>query len=317
MSEEQNLELQEAEETDELNSALESLSKGSKDESTPTSEDSQDRENKEEGEKGEEEGTGETEGSEKKVGEKEEGKGKNEEPDHIQVLQEEVKDLRQMVRTSKRELTQTQAKLERVSEGAKTRREARDEDEDEDEDDDEGKGERKVKKETLSTVEELQGAIANVGTLKGAALDVLLEAMEQNSKYEDIREVCSRGNFDDIFEVIAAEATKSGGNFDETLLEVELNVWNKSNPYRYMYELIKKYHPSYAKKEGVAAPGGKEKKGGKTPEKVKAPGTIADKGGDSNLKGGWTAKRIDDLPEDELHIVPKEIYNKYMRDDLD
>ena len=293
--------LQEAEEKDELSTALEGLTddkdEGSKGEG--------------EGEKGEKEETGEAGEAEEKAGEKKEGEGEAEEPDVVKVLQEEVKDLRQMVRTSKRELTITQAKLERLGERP-VRKEARDED-DEDEDEDEGKGKGKGKEESLSTVEELQGAIAHVGATKGAALDILLETMEQNSKYEDIREVCSRGNFDDIFEVIAAEATKDGGNLDETLLEVELNVWNKSNPYKYMYDLIKKYHPTYAKKEGAAEPG--DKKETKAP--VKAPGTIADKGGDSNLKSGWTAKRIDALPEDELHTVPKEIYDKYMRDELE
>ena len=286
---------EELQEADELESALEGLT------------DDKDGDTKDEGEKEGEKEAGEAEG---KVGEKKEGEGEAEEPDVVKVLQEEVKDLRQMVRTSKRELTITQAKLERLGERP-ARKEARDEDDEDDED--EGKRKGKEKEESLSTVEELQGAIAHVGATKGAALDILLETMEQNSKYEDIREVCSRGNFDDIFEVIAAEATKDGGNLDETLLEVELNVWNKSNPYKYMYDLIKKYHPTYAKKEGAAEPG--DKKETKAP--VKAPGTIADKGGDSNLKSGWTAKRIDALPEDELHTVPKEIYDKYMRDELE
>ena len=277
------------------------------DELTNALEGSQDSGSKDEDE-GEKEETGEAGETEEKAGEKKEGETEAEEPDVVKVLQEEVKDLRQMVRTSKRELIITQAKLERLGERP-ARKEASDED-----DEDEGRKKGKEKEESLSTVEELQGAIAHIGATKGAALDILLETMEQNSKYEDIREVCSRGNFDDIFEVIAAEATKNGGNLDETLLEVELNVWNKSNPYKYMYDLIKKYHPSYTKKEGAAEPGDKEKKG-KT--LVKAPGTIADKGGDSNLKGGWTAKRIDSLPEDKLHTVPKEIYDKYMKDELD
>ena len=288
---------EELQEADELESALEGLT------------DDKDGDTKDEGEKEGEKEAGEAEG---KVGEKKEGEGEAEEPDVVKVLQEEVKDLRQMVRTSKRELTITQAKLERLGERP-ARKEARDEDDEDDED--EGKRKGKEKEESLSTVEELQGAIAHVGATKGAALDILLETMEQNSKYEDIREVCSRGNFDDIFEVIAAEATKDGGNLDETLLEVELNVWNKSNPYKYMYDLIKKYHPAYAKKEDAAEPGGKKEKETKAP--VKAPGTIADKGGDGNLKSGWTAKRIDALPEDELHIVPKEIYDRYMKDELD
>ena len=290
---------EESQETDELESALEDLT-GDEGEGDKTEEET--------GEKIDEK-AGEAEGE---VGEKKEGEGEIEEPDAVKVLQEEVKDLRQMVRTSKRELTITQAKLERLGERP-ARAKTRDEDEDEDDGDDEGKKKGKEEEESLSTVEELQGAIAHIGATKGASLDILLETMEQNSRYKDIREVCSRGNFDDIFEVIAAEAVKDGGNLDETLLEVELSVWNKSNPYRYMYDLIKKYHPSYAEKEDAVEPGDKEK--GKAP--VKAPGTIADKGGDSNLKGGWTAKRIDSLSEDELHTVPKEIYDKYMRDELD
>lgn len=293
MAEEKTDEPQEVEDKDELSSMLEGSEgkkeEGEKDESTEG----------EEGEKGEEKGKGETE----KAGDKE--------PDLVEVLQGEIKDLRQMVRTSKRDSTIMQAKLKRLE----TEAGSKVEDDDEDDEDDENKKDKGKKEVSLSTVEKLQENIAHVGSSRGASLDILLEAMEQNSKYEDIREVCSRGNFDDIFEVIATEATKNGtADFDETLLEVELSVWNKTNPYKYMYELIKRYHPSYAKKEGAAEPGDKKKK-----EKTiaNAPGTIADKGGDGNLKGGWTAKRIDDLPENELHTVPKDIYAKYMRDELD
>jgi hypothetical protein len=28
---------------------------------------------------------------------------------------------------------------------------------------------------------------------------------------------------------------------------------------------------------------------------------------------GWTAAKIDAMPEDELHTVPKDIYDKYLR----
>lgn len=264
---------------------------------------------------GSQEGIKETEeeGKEEEEGKTEEGEKKEEEeqtPDPVGLLQEEIKDLRQMVRASKREQTILQARLERLGE-----KPARVKDEDEDEDDEDEAGEKKrrgKKEESLSTVEELQGAIAQIGAVRGASLDILLETMEQSPKYADIRGVCSRGNFDDIFEVIATEATKDGGNLDEALLKIELDVWNKTNPYKYMYNLIKKYHPAYAEKEEKK---GKEKKKDKTP--AKAAGTIADKGGDSNIKSGWTAKRIDDLPEDELYTVPKEVYDKYMRDELD
>lgn len=289
MPDEVKVESQEADEDkDELESALEG-SKEEGDKNVDVKDEDKDKEEK----------TGE----DKEDGDKD--KEKEEEPDPVELLRDEVKDLRQMLRTSKRELTQTQAKLERVG-----KRPAASSTED-DEEDEEDK-EKKDKEESLTSVEELQGAIAHIGATRGPALDILLETMEQNEKYKDIRDVCSRGNFDDIFEVIAQDATKAGGDFDEALLEVELNVWSKSNPYRYMYDLIKKYHPAYTKE---AKGDGDKDKDKKTP--AKAPGTIVDKGGDSNLKSGWTAKRIDDLSEDELDQVPQDVYKKYMLGNLD
>lgn len=289
----------EPQETEELESVLEGLGDGKT----------------EDGKAGGKEDDGKAEKTEDKDGEKGEGEGEDKGPNPVEVLREEVKDLRQMLRTSKRELTQTQAKLERLGERPAALKNEDNEDIDEDGNEVDKKG-KKEKGEHLSVVEELQGAIAQIGATRGPSLDILLETMEQNSQYKDIREVCSRGNFDDIFETIAAEATKGSGSLDEALLEVELSVWNRPNPYKYMYGLIKKYHPGYAEKEGVAGPGDDKDKG-KDKKLVKAPGTIADKGGDSNIKSGWTAKRIDDLPEDELGTVPKETYDKYMRDELD
>lgn len=239
------------------------------------------------------------------------------EPTELERLRAEVKDVHQMLRTSKREQVQDRAKLDRLE-----KRPVKVVKEDEDE---EGEGEtgeagkkKVVEEEPLSRVEELQETISQIGKDRGPSLDILLATMEQGEKYKDIREVCSRGNFDDIFEAIASESSKdSGKNYDETLLEVEASIWAKENPYQYMYDLIQKYHPSYAKQEGAAAP---DDKGGKGKEKhtvAEAPGSIADKGGDSSVKSGWTAKRIGDLPEDELDTVPKDVYDKYMLGELD
>ena len=174
------------------------------------------------------------------------------EPTELEKVTGEVNDLRQMLRTSKRDQVQLQAKVTRLEKRpAKV--------EEEEEVDEDGKPIKKeVKEEPLSRVEELQGAISQIGQERGASLDILLATMEQGA-YKDVTEVCSRGNFDDIFEAIATEASKdTGKDFDETLLEVELNVWAKDNPYKYMYDLIKKYHPSYAEK--IAKPGEKGEK---------------------------------------------------------
>jgi len=230
------------------------------------------------------------------------------EPTEVEKLTGEVQDLRQMLRTSKREQVQMQAKVDRL---AKKPAPAPADEEEEEEGEDGKPVKKEVKEEPLSRVEELQGAIGTISEERGASLDILLETMEQGA-YKDIRDVCSRGNFDDIFEAIATEVNKdTGKDYNEALLEVELSTWAKENPYKYMYDLIKKYHPSYA--EEIAKPGEK----GRKPVAADAPGSIADKGGDGAIKAGWTAKRIDDLPEDKLGTVPEDVYDKYMKGELD
>jgi hypothetical protein len=229
------------------------------------------------------------------------------EPTEMDLLKNEVKDLRQLLRTSKREQVQVQAELKRLGKRPAAAGEG------EEELDEDGKPIKK-EEEPLSRLEELQQGIANIGTERGASLDVLLETMEQNPKYGNVKEVCSRANFDDIFESIATQMVEEkGGDINEALLEVEFNVWNRANPYSYMYGLITKYHPTYVKKE-EATPGDDK---GKKKEPAKAPGSIANLGGDSDIKSGWTKARIDDLPEDQLDTVPKDIYDKYMRGELD
>ena len=101
------------------------------------------------------------------------------------------------------------------------------------------------------------------------------------------------------------------------------------SPYKYMYGVIKKYHPDYAESEdttdGDPAAILKKKEDAKKAEVaakkklegVNAPGSIADLGGgDADSKSGWTAKRIDALPEDELDSVPEAVYTKYLRNEL-
>jgi len=233
---------------------------------------------------------------------------KEKEPSEVDLLRDELKDLRQMLRTSKREQTQLQAKLERLGKRTVAT------EGDEEELDEDGKPVKK-EEEPLSRLEELQQGIAQIGQERGASLDVLLETMEQNPKYTDVKEVCSRANFDDLFEAIASQIVEEkGGDINEVLLEVEFNTWNRANPYSYMYDLIKKYHPTYVKKETTAVPEGDK---GKKKEPAKAPGSIAGLGGDSDLKSGWTKAKIDALPEEELDTVPADIYDKYMRDQLD
>lgn len=290
----QTIELQETEqeEQDELSSALE----GSKEDSQKAEESSEEEETKAEETKEETE-----EGAEEKEEEKEETE---QELSEVEKLRKELSDLRQMLRSSKRESSQMQARMARLG----MRSAPSEEDEEEEE-----SGQKK--EQPLSKMEQLQGAIADIGNTRGAQLDILLETMAEGS-YPDVKEVCSRANFDDIFETIASEVVnEKGGNLDETLLEVEYSVWNRANPYKYMYDLIKKYHPTYANAEKEAEK--EEKTTPKKKEPAKAPGSIGNLGGDSNVKGGWTAKKIDAMSEEELDNVPQDVYDRYMRGELD
>ena len=89
------------------------------------------------------------------------------------------------------------------------------------------------------------------------------------------------------------------------------------NPYKYMHGIIKKYHPRYAEPEEKPL----EEKVPAEKKKVvpaEAPTSIASVGGgDQDTKSGWTAKRIDSMPEEELETVPAEVYGKYLRGELD
>jgi hypothetical protein len=103
----------------------------------------------------------------------------------------------------------------------------------------------------------------------------------------------------------------------ERQLEVEAEIWAMPNPYKYMHGIIKKYHPRYAEPEGKP-PEEKAPVEKKKVEPAKAPTSIASVGGgDQDTKSGWTSKRIDTMPEEELETVPKEVYEKYLRGELD
>jgi hypothetical protein len=169
----------------------------------------------------------------------------------------------------------------------------------------------------------------------------ILAVMGVNPKYEDVSVVCSKSHFEDIFEVVASSRVDASGGklpFDVALLQAKNEVWGMANPYKYMYEIVKEYHPDYAVKgkteeelaaekaaaEKVAADAEKALKGKTAAEiaaeakkAVKVPGSIAAIGGGAPEQGGWTAARIDELPEEKLHTVPKDIYAAYLRGELD
>ena len=140
-------------------------------------------------------------------------------------------------------------------------------------------------------------------------LEVILEVTRLNSKYEDVDTVVSQGNFDQAIELMAnAYAVKNGIPRNDAVEAVEGWVWSLTNPYRFMYDKIKEIHPGFKGK-------GKDGKQDLPPD---APGSIQDVHGGSGSGDltGWTAAKIDGLPEDQLRSVPKDVYAKYLRNEL-
>ena len=225
--------------------------------------------------------------------------------------EEENQNLRAVARDQKKELAFLKARLERLEKSVVTEPE---------------EGQEPLKP---ARVEELQAVINDVVDKRGPMLEVLVETMEQNPNYADIRTVCSQNNFNYLVSAAAdAIAEKEDRDSVEVALELEAAIWSEANPYKTMYEMIKQFHPKYAKPAASEekAPVVKEEKPAeekpaeKKPvkEPVKAPASVATAGTGSNISmAGWTAERIDQLDELDLGKVPKEVYEAYLRGELD
>jgi hypothetical protein len=166
-----------------------------------------------------------------------------------------------------------------------------------------------LEKAGLVTEEEKQAVADQQATFtaRERELNTILEMTRLNSKYEDVDSVVSQGNFDAAIDSMAAEyAAKNGVSVNEAVAAVEGWVWLLTNPYRFMYEKIKEIHPSF-----------KGTKPGKEPP-AEAPGSVQGVHGGAGSADltGWTAAKIDGLPEDELASVPKDVYAKYLRNEL-
>lgn len=228
-------------------------------------------------------------------------------PPDIAPETDELNELRQFIREQRREIAAMKAKLSRMQDVGET--------------DDEGNTVVKY-----SPLEQLQIELHNVAQARQPFLEVMAEAMEANPKYTDIYDVCTKRNFDDIFEMAATSISRQERrDYNEVLLQLELETWKKPNPYKYMYSIIKENHPKYKDKaiEKVIEKEKpkslnldealKQKTAAKILEAKKVPGSVAAAGAGENLgSGGWTSAKIDALSEMELHTVPKDIYQKYM-----
>ena len=152
-------------------------------------------------------------------------------------------------------------------------------------------------------------------------LQTLLEAMKLNSAYADVEEVVSQDKFDTLVSMMAVNIVQSeGGNQAKIESDLTSAIWAHPNPYRYMYDRIKEFHPSYAKKVEAEPPPKEELPKaavGKKPVVVpaKVPDSIVNIPGGAGTKG-WTSAMIDALDEYELSKVPKDVYELYLKNDL-
>jgi hypothetical protein len=256
----------------------------------------------------------------KKTDEKPDDAAKPTEPkDDLLSIAEQNRELRQILRQQKRDMSIMQSKLSRLE-----KRSVEASKQVEDVVDDSalfGKPDKKADTpaaptaEELSPLENLQAELATISRVKGPILETLLEVMEVSPAYADVRAVCSQSNFDDMFEAIGeAIAAKEGKDASIAALEAEAAVWKMPNPYKYMFGLIKQYHPKYAGRHQDKTED-KGKDAGKKP--ADAPASIANVPGKGAPTNAWTAARIDEMDEMELHKVPSEIYDKYLAGELE
>jgi len=180
--------------------------------------------------------------------------------------------------------------------------------------------------EEVKATKESEIAAQNALMERQAKLMEMVEIMELNPNYTDVRQVCSQGNLDDVVDAFATYyAKENGGTIAEATTRLTSEIWGEINPYKKIYEIVKKYHPKYAVKEEdatakeaadaakvkeIAAEADGVKK--KVPIDVQGSAANIGAGGSGAGAAGWTSAKIDALPEDELHTVPKDIYQKYL-----
>lgn len=151
-------------------------------------------------------------------------------------------------------------------------------------------------------------------TIRAIQLETLLETMRINPKFEDVDEVVTQSRFDDMVEGFAfAHSQQNGGTAEDYIDAVAAKIWSMPNPYRFMYEKIKQYHPDFKKpevKDETPATAKSE------PKPKTAPPSVSNLPSSVSESGGWTAARIDGMAEEELSKVPKDIYQKYLSGEL-
>ena len=251
-------------------------------------------------------GTDDTSGEGKKEGEEEVKEKKDPRDDEIAELRYQVRELKK----ANKELDKKYSEVNKHLEDAKIK-----------------DPEDETEKKELETLRIQRDAI----------LDSYLENMRLNPNFEDVDEVCSESHFSDLIDLMADAVVSKEPKLkkDDVVAGLESEIWAMTNPYRFMYEQIKLYHPDYRKSAAASEEdksGDDSTKTAKTKEKteaekvadakknkqpdVKTTATSTADMGTGTHKSGWTAAQIDGLPESELSKVPKDVYDLYMKDML-
>jgi hypothetical protein len=244
----------------------------------------------------------ETKEDEEPTDEDKEEEDKEDKVDPLLDLEEQNRELRQILRQQKKDMDIMQSKLTRIEKrSAKAT-----EDADEILFGDEKKPDEEAE---LSELETIQNELTALAQTKAPILETLVEAMELNPTYADVRQVCSQANFSEMFSAVG-DALHEKEGIDPILaaMQAEVAVWKMPNPYKYMYDIIKKHHPSYVEQEA-------KPKDKKLPDKP--PTSLANVPGKAEAVSKWTSARIDEMPEEDIGTVPDDIYQKYLEGDLD
>ena len=143
-------------------------------------------------------------------------------------------------------------------------------------DDDEDEIKPKAKTEAKpSEVETLEQEVKAIHDSKDSIFDMQLDVMSESKRYSDVLEVCSDSHISDILDAATKQVAKDQNmDYHTASLSVEKFVWSQKNPYKYLYGLIKEYHPKFVKKAGQDTSAAGKTDAGKEKEKPKTRKTL-------------------------------------------
>lgn len=229
-------------------------------------------------------------------------------PDEVTSLRQTNSEMRAMMREQAKQLTVMRAQIDRLGKVKPP------EPETDDYFSDGTKPKPPVPEPELSKFEQYQQALNTIVQERAPMFDVMLDVLENKPQFADVREVCSQSRLDDLTEAMARTISqKEGRDQMEVQAEIEYNIWAKPNPYKFIYSIIKEHHPDYTVNKPAAPAAAAPVTSKRSLSPATPPTSIQDVGGNTKESvAGWTAKRIDEMPEEKLHTVPGDVYEKYM-----